>query len=182
MLRLLLPLCLLAATAVAVVGLFRVVGQPAASPVSQESPSLKLGAAANQAPVPLAGAPGSTRPAAHAARPASPPVTAPVTPPASAQPVTKPVVVMNASGITGLAGRTATLLRERGVSVAGIGNLSQTGGTQRPAMRTVFYPPGGRGQAQALAALSDAPAVAPAPNWLQPAGKLVLVLADSKQP
>ncbi len=174
----LLPLCLLAATTVAVVGLFRVVGQPAASPVSQQSPSLKLGAAADQAVVPLAGAPDSTRPAAHPTRPAPTHVTAPAT----VQPVTKPVVVMNASGITGLAGRTATLLRERGVSVAAIGNLSPTAGTQRPAMRTVFYPPGGRGQAQTLAALSDAPAVAPAPQWLQPAGKLVLVLADSKQP
>jgi LytR cell envelope-related transcriptional attenuator len=89
---------------------------------------------------------------------------------------------MNASGVTGLAGRTATLLRARGVSVAAVGNLNTSDSTQRPSTRTVFYPPGGRGQAQTLAVLSDAPAVAPAPGWLPTAGKLVLVLTDASGP
>lgn len=167
-------------------GLFRVVSQPAASPVSEQSPSLKLGAAGAGAKggavvAPFAARTKTPSPAAKATRPAQSPAGAA----AAAQPVTKPitgpVVVVNASGITGLAGRTATLLRERGVSVAAIGNLNPAAG-QRPTTRTVFYPPGGRGQAQTLAILSDAPAVAPAPHWLQTAGRLVLVLTDAKLP
>jgi hypothetical protein len=176
LLRLLLPLCLLGAAAVAVAGLFRVVGQPSASPDTAQSPSLRLGAAgAGAGAVPVAAA-------TKAAPPLPRPTQAPPAAASTALPVTKPVVVMNASGISGLAGRTATLLRERGVSVAAIGNLSTSGGTQRPSTRTVFYPPGGRGQAQTLAVLSDAPAVAPAPEWLQTAGKLVLVLTDATRP
>jgi LytR cell envelope-related transcriptional attenuator len=178
LLRLLLPLCLLGATSIAVAGLFRVVGQPTASSVSQQSTSLKLGTAGADAnAVPLAVGGRSTPPSSEPASPTHAPAAA-----ATAQPVTKPVVVMNASGISGLAGRTADLLRERGVSVTAIGNLSTTDNAQRPLMRTVFYPPGGRGQAQTLAVLSDAPAVVPAPGWLQPAGKLVLVLTAATGP
>jgi hypothetical protein len=83
------------------------------------------------------------------------------------------VVVVNASNITGLAGRTAQQLRRRGISVASIGNLAAYA---RPSARTVFYPPGDRDQARLLATLADAPAVAPAPTWLAQGGRLVLVV------
>jgi hypothetical protein len=93
--------------------------------------------------------------------------------PAQTERLTSAVDVVNASGISGLASRTALVLRSRGVTIAAIGNLAAA---VRPGTRTVFYPPGERGQAQALATLADAPTVAPAPSWLQPGGKLVLVV------
>ena len=170
LLRMLLPVCVLAATVVAVMGLLRVGGQPAATPVSQDSPSLRLGAAGGGTD----DAPNVVPPAAVPTRTPSP---APATPQAPApEPVTKSVVVINASAISGLAGRTANALRLRGVSVAAVGNLSAA---RRPVTRTVFYPPGGLAQAQTLATLTDAPSVAPAPGWLPPDGKLVLVVTDS---
>jgi hypothetical protein len=163
LLHLLLPLCLLAAAGVAVQGLFRVVRQPQAQPLSEQTPSLRLGGvSASPAPLPAA-----------AAAPTPLPTPRPAPSPATAPRLTSPVVVVNASDITGLAGRTAQELRRHGISVASIGNLTAY---ERPSAGTVFYPPGDRDQARLLATLADAPAVAPAPGWLVQGGKLVLVV------
>ncbi len=165
LLRWVLPLCLLAAAAVAGQGLYRVVGTPAAA-VTTGAPSLSLGSGSGAGTA-------SLPPRTPAPSPATSQGTTRTGPP---EPVTKPVVVINASNVTGLAGRTATLLRQRGVSVAAIGNLAAA---QRPAIRTVYYPPGGRGQARTLAALTGASAVAPAPQWLGAHGRLVLVVTGA---
>ena len=164
---------MLAATIVAVQGLFRVVGAPAAQPVSEQSPSLQLGVAgtAKVAPVVVLPTPIPTPTPTPSPSSSPPPKLKPV-----AEPLTQPVVVINATAITGLAGRTAALLRQRGVTVASIGNL---GAADRPSRPTVFYPPGGLGQAETLASLSHAPTVAPAPGWLRSGGRLVLVITDS---
>jgi hypothetical protein len=90
-------------------------------------------------------------------------------------PVTSPVAVFNASHVKGLAGRTATFLREHGVLVASVDNLS----ADQLFTRTVFYPPGQLGQARTLAALTDAPDVQPVPTWLRTNGRLVLVVTDT---
>jgi hypothetical protein len=163
LLHLLLPLCLLAAAGVAVQGLFRVERQPQAQPFSEQTPSLRLG-----------GGPTGTAPLpAAAAVPGPSPTAPPARSPSAAARLTSAVVVVNASNVTGLAGRTAEELRRRGISVASIGNLTAY---ERPSSRTVFYPPGDRDQARLLATLADAPAVAPAPMWLAPGGRLVLVV------
>lgn len=172
LLRILLPLCLLAGTAVAVKGLVRVVGARQATPVTDHAASLRLGtAAAGQRPVtlprPPAPAPQQTTPI-----PKQPTLKAPV-------PVTRPVDVVNASDIRGLATRTATVLRARGVTVASVGNLSpaQPGSPgDSPTRPTVFYPPGDDLQARSLATMAHAPVVAPAPAWLPSQGRLVLVV------
>jgi hypothetical protein len=94
------------------------------------------------------------------------------------EPLTAPVEVFNASGITGLATRTAAALRQHGINVALIGNLSAA---PLPGAGTaVYYAPGISGQAQTLARLSGVATVAPAPAGLGPAGTLVLVLTDAK--
>lgn len=162
-LQLVLPVCLLAAATVAVLGLFRVVSRPATQPVSQQSPTLRLGGAARSTAMPLPSA--ELRPVAAAPRPTPEPAR-----------LTSQVMVVNASTVKGLAGRTAAALRRRGVIVASIGNLDVAA---RPVIRTVFYPPGDRGQARTLASISGAAVVAPAPRWLQPDGKLVLVVTDA---
>ncbi len=162
MLRLLLPACLVAATCVAAFGLFHVVSRPANQPASEQAPSLRLGAGRTVTTAPPT--------------PAAPPKPTPR--PTPLAPLTAPVAVFNASGVTGLAGRTATALRLRGVNVASIGNLSAA---RRPAIGpAVYYPPGIRSQAQTLARLSGAATIAPAPAGLGAAGTLVLVLTDSE--
>jgi hypothetical protein len=166
-----LPLCVVAASIVAVQGLFRVVGQPTAPLASQQSPLLDLAAGAAGAPDRPAIAPASPRPS-----PTQLPRPPPATRATTSEHVSRPVAVLNASDITGLAERTAVMLRLRGVRVASVGNLSPA---QRPSTPTVYYPPGGRGQAQALATLTGAKAVAPAPGWLPPDGRLVLVVTDA---
>ncbi len=83
---------------------------------------------------------------------------------------------MNASGITGLASRTAIALRQRGVSVASVSNLPSS---VRPHVGTVFYPAGERAQGQLLASISGASAVEPAPAWLPAGGTLVLVVTGT---
>ncbi len=114
-----------------------------------------------------------------------PTASTPARAPASARPsrpperLTRPVVVVNASAVRGLATRTASMLRERGVTVVGVGNLTVG---RKPATPTVYYPPGQSGQARALATLSATPTVAPAPQWLQAAGKLVLVVTERSNP
>ena len=167
LLRYVLPACLVAATVVAAIGLFRVVSRPATQPLSQTVPSLHLGASPGAwAPAAAMATPRPTRPT-RAAGPAPRP--APLTP------LTAPVVVFNASGVSGLAGRTATALRLRGVNVASIGNLSSP---PAPAVGTaVYYAPGIRNQARTLAELSGAATISPAPAWLGTAGTLVLVLS-----
>lgn len=161
LLHLLLPLCILAAAGVAVAGLFRSVAPPPAEPHSDPTPSLRLGGPSAGAVTPLPAA--TLSPIPHPSPSSTPP------PPR----VVSPVVVINASNITGLAGRTAQQLRRRGISVAFIGNMETA---TRPDTRTVFYPPGGQTQAEVLASLANAPAVAPAPVWLREGGKLVLVV------
>jgi hypothetical protein len=170
-LRYLLPLCLVAATAVAGMGLWRVVGRTSTPSFSQAAVSLTLGA------------PGKTTADASAAATAANPVPKPslVASPAPVAspkpvPVTSPVAILNASAIHGLAARLAALLREKGVVVASVDNLRSA---HKPGQGTVFYPPGQEDQAQTLASLSGAPAVAPAPDWIAANGRLVLVVTDS---
>ena len=173
LLRLLLPLCLVVATAVAVQGLWRVLGRTTGSAPTQQAVSLQLGAssAADRPAVAAASPPEPTRAAANGPR-----TTATHTP---ARPVgvTAAVDVVNASGISGLARRTATDLRAKGVTVASVGNLRPTG-SGKPTARTVYYPPGAAPQARALARLADAAVVAPAPTGIDPHGKLVLVVTE----
>jgi LytR cell envelope-related transcriptional attenuator len=166
LLRYALPVCLVAASIVAAMGLFRVVGRPATEPLSQQAPSLHLGAS-----------PGAASPPVALPTPTPTPTPSPTPRPRPLAPLTAPVAVFNASGVSGLAGRTAAALRLRGVNVASIGNLSQA---LRPAGTAVYYPPGIRSQAQTLAKLSGATTVSPAPEWLAAAGTLVLVLTDSE--
>jgi hypothetical protein len=85
-------------------------------------------------------------------------------------------MVYNASGVSGLAGRTAALLRLRGVNVASIGNLSTA--LEPSAGTAVYYAPGIRSQAEALANLVGVADISPAPAGLSSAGTLVLVLTD----
>ena len=162
LLRYALPVCLVAASVVAAMGLFRVVGRPATEPLSQQAPSLRLG---------------TSRLTPPRATPTPSPTPRPTPRPSPLTPLTAPVVVFNASGVSGLAGRTAAALRLHGVNVASIGNLSQA--ALRPAAGTaVYYPPGIRSQAQTLAKLSGAATISPAPEWMASAGTLVLVLTD----
>ncbi len=163
LLRFALPVCVLAASCVAVFGLFRDVSQPAAQAASEPAPSLRLGSgsgAASPSPVP---SPSPSRSPAPAASP---------------EPLTAPVEIFNASGVTGLATRTAAQLRLRGITVAAIGNL--TAAPQPAAGTAVYYPPGSRSQAQTLAHLLGAETIAPAPNGFGSAGTLVLVLTVAK--
>jgi hypothetical protein len=184
LLRILLPLCLLAGTAVAVQGLVRVVGTGQAAPVADRSASLRLGTAgAGRHPVTLPHSPApapqqTARPAPAGAAPPTPAV--PVTPvPVTPVQVTRPVDIVNASDIRGLATRTAAVLRARGVPVASVGNLTPAQHEWRgdgPTRPTVFYPPGDDLQARTLATMAHAPVVAPAPRWLPSQGRLVLVV------
>ena len=169
LLRLLLPLCLVIATAVAVQGLWRVLGRTTESAPAQQAVSLQLGAA-SAADRPVASPPEPTRAAANR------PSTAASRIPARPVAVTTAVDVVNASGISGLARRTATDLRAKGITVASVGNL--TTGAGKPAARTVYYPPGAAPQARALASLAGAAVVAPAPTGIDPHGKLVLVVTE----
>lgn len=96
-------------------------------------------------------APASTPPAStpQATPTAAPATSAPATSaPATQEAANRPqVVVLNQSGRAGLAGRTATLLRSAGWTVAATGNFRGTVmGT------TVYYPPGLEDPAAALAA------------------------------
>jgi hypothetical protein len=171
LLRLALPLCLIAAALVAGQGLLRVVGRPAAGPSGSATPSLELGRkAADSTPL---------NQAAPAAIPTPTPAPTPFRPEAASTPiatmVTQPVAVFNASAVSGLARRTAAQLRARGISVTAIGNVAQA---HRPGGRTVFYAPGQSVPARALATLTGA-AAAPAPSWLEAKGRLVLVLTDT---
>ena len=174
LLRLLLPLCLVIATAVAVQGLWRVLGRTTESAPTQQAVSLQLGAAGSDRPSaadrPVAAPPEPTRAAAN--RPSTTASRIPTRPVA----VTAAVDVINASGISGLARRTATDLRSKGITVASVGNLTTEAG--KPAARTVYYPPGAAPQARALASLADAAVVAPAPTGIDPHGKLVLVVTE----
>ena len=149
---------MVAATVVAGMGLLRVIDRTNQPSLSQTAVSLTLGG------------PGRPTP--------TPPITPSPTPASSASPtpVTSPVAVFNASSISGLATRTAALLRERGVTIDAVANLA---GSQKLAEGTVFYPPGQAAQARTLAHLIGAPAVAPAPSWIQANGRLVLVVTDS---
>jgi hypothetical protein len=178
LLRTLLPLCLVAGTAVAVLGLFRVVGTGNAAPVAEDSASLRLGAAGGGQL--LMTLPSHPAPAAQqAAKPAAPAPAAGPAQPAPPVRVTRAVDVLNASDVKGLASRTASVLRARGVTVASVSNLSPAPrGWQgkSPTTPTVFYPPGDDQQARSLATLAQAPAVAPAPEWLASQGRLVLVV------
>ncbi|HEX4429712.1 MAG TPA: LytR C-terminal domain-containing protein [Frankiaceae bacterium] len=162
LLRYALPLCLVAASVIAVLGLLRVVGRPATEPLSQQVPSLDLGASSRASVPPIA-------------RPS--PTAIPRAAPTPLAPLTAPVAVFNATGVSGLAGRTAAALRLRGVNVAAIGNLTQD---LRPAATAVYYPPGIRGQAQTLAKLSGAATISPAPAGLGATGTLVLVLTNPR--
>ncbi len=164
LLRFALPVCLVAASCVAVLGLFRDVSQPATRAASEPAPSLRLGTGSSS-PTPL---PTPT--------PAPTPAPLPISSP-SPEPLTAPVEIFNASGVTGLATRTAAALRRRGITVASIGNLSTA--PQPQAGTAVYYPPGARSQAQTLAHLSGALTVSPAPDGLASAGTLVLVLTDA---
>ncbi len=175
LLRLLLPLCLVIATAVAVQGLWRVLGRTTETAPTQQAVSLELGAssAADRpaaADEPAAAPLEPTR--AAAGRPSTTASRVPTRPVA----VTAAVDVVNASGISGLARRAATDLRAKGITVASVGNL--TTGTGKPAARTVYYPPGAAPQARALARLAGAAVVAPAPTGIDPHGKLVLVVTE----
>jgi LytR cell envelope-related transcriptional attenuator len=165
LLRLGLPACVVAASCVALLGLFRVVSRPAAEPASQQAPSLRLGSDASPAP---------RNPVASRRPSLATPAEGSSTPPPRA--LTASVAVFNASGIEGLAGQMATTLQQEGVTVASIGNFNPQ---LRPAVATVYYPPGIRAQAQTLARLSGAPMVSPAPGWLETAGRLVLVVTSS---
>jgi hypothetical protein len=145
LLRIALPVCVIAASCVAAFGLFRDVSKTETQAVSQSAPSLRLGAT-----------------------------------PAS-EPLTAPVEVFNASGVSGLAERTAEALRLRGVDVAKVGNLAPA--SQQTAGLAVYYPSGIRGQAQTLARVSGAATITPAPSELTAltsAGTLVLVLTDAR--
>ncbi len=173
LLRLALPVCLVAAALVAGQGLLRVVGRPAASPSTPAAPSLELGSKVAD----------STALAAHVPSPAPArpsPTPAPVTRKPAPAPVpvvvSQPVAVFNASRVSGLARRTAAALREHGITVAAIGNLELA---HRPGAGTVFYAPGQSGQARVLASVAGAAAVAPAPGWLRTQGRLVLVVTDT---
>jgi hypothetical protein len=166
LLRYLLPFCLVAATVVAGMGLLRVIGRSSEPTPSQTAVALTLGGPAQSVPSRF---PATPFPAAVSASPSASPTPRPV-------PVTSSVAVLNASTIRGLATRAAALLREKGVTVAAIANLS---GTQKPTEGTVFYAPGLEAQARALAGLLGGPAVAPAPDWIPADGKLVLVVTDS---
>jgi ABC-type phosphate/phosphonate transport system substrate-binding protein len=165
LLRVALPVCVITASCVAAFGLFRDVSKTAPQAASQPAPSLRLGAG-----------PGSP------AAPSAPPAT-PVAAPAS-EPLTAPVEVFNASGVSGLAERTAEALRLRGVDVAKVGNLAahmqRHPASQQTAGLAVYYPSGIRGQAQTLARVSGAATIAPAPSELTSAGTLVLVLTDAR--
>lgn len=173
LLRYALPACLVAATVVAALGLFRVVGRTATEPLSQQAPSLRLGASSGASSRTIAApAPAPT----PTSTPTPTPTPSPTPRPSPLTPLTAPVVVFNASGVAGLAGQAAAALRLDGVNVASIGNLSQA---LRPAAGpAVYYPPGIRSQAQTLAKLSGAATISPAPEWLTAAGTLVLVLTD----
>ena len=164
LLRYLLPICLVAATLVAGMGLLRVIGRTSQPALSQAAVSLTLGGPGQSG----AAAIPTTRPPAMAS-PTATPTPKPV-------PVTSSVAVFNASTISGLASRAAAWLREKGVAVAAVANLL---GNQRPHEGTVFYAPDLEAQAHALADLIGAPAVAPAPDWLPAGGRLVLVVTDS---
>jgi hypothetical protein len=153
---------MLAAAVVASQGLLHVISRTNAPAVSQSSVSLTLGASGESAASPAA----LPKPVAPKASPVATPV--PV-------PVTSPVVIFNASDIRGLATHTAAFLREQGVVVATVDNLP---GSQKPALKTVFYSPGQEAQARTLANLSGAPEVAPVPDWIPADGRLVLVLTD----
>jgi hypothetical protein len=168
LLRYVLPACVVAASVVAALGLFRVVGSPGVEPLSQQAPSLRLGVAPRATSGPIRAPTPTASP--------TPRLTPRPSPLARLTPLTAPVVVFNASNVTGLAGRTAAALRLHGVKVASIGNLDTS---LRPTAGTaVYYPPGIRGQAQTLAKLSGAATISPAPAWLGAAGTLVLVLTD----
>ncbi len=169
LLRYLLPVCLVAASVVAAMGLFRVVGRPATEPLSQQAPSLHLGASTG-AFVPAAAIPTPSPAATPSPSPRPIPKASPLAP------LTAPVVVFNASGVSGLAGRTAAALRQHGVNVASIGNLSSP--PQPEAGTAVYYAPALRSQAQTLARLSGAATISPAPTGLGSAGTLVLVLTN----
>ncbi|HEX4017281.1 MAG TPA: LytR C-terminal domain-containing protein [Frankiaceae bacterium] len=170
LLRYALPVCLVAASVIAAMGLFRVVGRPVTQPPSQQAQSLHLGASAGASsrPIPVPTPAATPTPAQRPAATPSPAV--PLTP------LTAPVVVFNATGVSGLAGRTATALRLRGVNVASIGNLSSA--PQPAAGMAVYYAPGIRSQAQTLAEISGAATISPAPEGLGLAGTLVLVLTN----
>ena len=142
LLRLVLPVCVIAASCVAAFGLFRDVSKTATQAASQSAPSLRLGTTA------------------------------------ASEPLTAPVEVFNASGVSGLAERTAQALRLRGVNVAKVGNLDPA--SQQTTGLAVYYPAGIRGQAQTLARVSGAATIAPAPTGLTSAGTLVLVLTDAR--
>jgi hypothetical protein len=144
-------------------GLWRVIGRSSTPALSQAAVSLTLGAPGKTADVPPAKALPTPTPVVTV-NPASVPV-----------PVTSPVAIFNASTVRGLASRTAALLRQKGVHVEAVDNLQAA---QRPYQGTVFYPPGQKAQAAALANLSGASAVQPAPNWIPADGRLVLVVTD----
>jgi hypothetical protein len=160
LLHYLLPLCLLAAAVVASQGLLHVISRTSPPAVSSSTVSLTLGAAGEPAARPV----DSPKPVTPKRSPAATPI--PVA-------VTSPVAIFNASDVRGLATHIAAFLREQGVVVTSVDNL--TGG-QKPALQTVFYSPGQQAQARTLANLSGAAEVAPAPDWIPAAGRLVLVL------
>jgi hypothetical protein len=151
-------------------GLLRVIGRSSEPALSQTAVSLTLGGPAE----PVA----PTAVVSTATPPLAPKVTPSATPSPTPRPVpvTSSVAVFNASAIRGLATRAAVLLREKGVSVAAVANLS---GSQKPYEGTVFYAPGLEAQARSLAGLIGAPAIAPAPSWIHTDGRLVLVVTDS---
>jgi hypothetical protein len=164
LLRFALPLCVIAASCVAAFGLFRDVSTTPEQAAAQSAPSLRLGTGTRTSvPVPTP-------------TPSPSPAAAPST--AASEPLTAPVEVFNASGVSGLAGRTAEALRLRGIQVTSVGDLAAA--SQAAAGMAVFYPPGIRGQAQMLARVSGAVTVAPAPSGLTSAGTLVLVLTDAR--
>ena len=149
----------MAASCVAISGLFRVVN-PATEATAQQAPSLNLGS-------------GSPTPSPSPSPSSSP---SPAAPPPTGVPLTAPVEVINASGVTGLGSRTAAQLRARGVTVTAISSLS----APLAAGAAVYYSPGStREQAQALAQLTGAATISPAPAGLGSAGTLVLVLNDA---
>ena len=163
-LRLLLPVCLLVATGVALSGLWRVLERTTPATSAEPGTSLELGGP-NTAP----GGADPVVPSAPVQQPAAEP-TAPAPTPVR---VTSAVAVVNASRVAGLARRTADALRARGITVASVGNFTAA---DRPAQRTVYYPPGGVAQARELARMAGGASVAPAPRWVAAGDRLVLVV------
>jgi hypothetical protein len=147
-------------------GLLRVIGRSSEPALSQAAVSLTLGGPGQSEAVP------ADIPTTRSQAMASPTVTPTPKPVA----VTSSVTVFNASTTSGLALRAAAWLREKGVAVASVANLS---GTQMPYEGTVFYAPGLEAQAHALADLVGASAVAPTPYWIPADGRLVLVVTNS---